>query len=240
MVIEFVFRDESRRRDLESLCADVLDHHRPPQQTLCCIFDNEERFEFLNAFGPSYCGFFYPVASYGIGSWPGDLKSHVSALERGVAFTCDVAVYIRKRTCEHKTGATITFAHEIQHVMQHGFQFKYWRANCWLPSVTGSDLMNPKPWDLPTEYDAQLAAKRVAQSVLGVSEVERYTREQIDSGNDPEKWKFFLGLDVSQEYDFASATRKMVERFKGKLDALYRECERHDSEPDFTKDVWWE
>jgi hypothetical protein len=241
MSVEHVFRDQRRKPALEPLCAAVLEHQRPTKHALCCIFDDAERSEFLKEHDPNYCGFFCPIAKCGIERWPEDLKPHVSALEHGIlSFTCELAVYVRKRTCEHTTATTITFAHEIQHLMQHDFHFKFWRANFWLPKVTGSDLVNPKAWDLPSEYDAQLAAKRISQSVLGIPEVERYAKEQIEAENDPEKWEFFLELDVSREYDFVCETRRMVDRFKGKLDALYREYERDDCEPDFTKEIWWE
>lgn len=239
--IQLVFREEVRRKDLEPLCNAVLQHFNLPGKSLCCIFDDKDRTEFVGPFGNSFCGFFYPVREYGLRRlWPGELVRHVSDLDNGKAFTCDVAIYVRKTTAERPTGTAITFAHELQHFMQYGYLFKEWRANDWLKEVAVSERPDSKPWNFPTEYQAQLISKRVAEAVLGVEEVERYANEQIRSDNDPDKWTFFRGLDSSQGYDFVSETRRMVERFRPKLDALYRERTNRESEPNFTRDAWWE
>jgi hypothetical protein len=154
--------------------------------------------------------------------WPEELVSHVSDPDNGIAFKCDVAIYVRKVTCERPTEATITFAHELQHFMQYGRHYQEWLANSSLVEVASPEMLDPKPWDFPCEHEAQLVSKRVAEAILGSEEVGRYASEEIRSGNDPQKWTFFQGLDTSQEYDFAENTRQMERTFKGKLDALYR------------------
>lgn len=76
--------------------------------------------------------------------------------------------------------------------------------------------------------------------MLGRNDVERYAIARINSGSDPHKWEFFQDLDVSQDYDFVGETHRMVEQYRGKLEALCREHPRTESEPDFTRAVWWE
>lgn len=244
--IRLVFRDESRRGELEPLCTAVLEHYPLASQPLCCVFDDEERDDFTSAFTESYCGFFYPIAQFGFRNggfpWPWQIESNVkevwTELENGGPFLNVALVYIRKKTSDRATGTAITFAHELQHLMQYLNHYKAWRAYGWLETVTRSE--NSVPWFFPTEYEAQLVSKRVAEAVLGLDEVARYTSERIEAGDDPHKWQFFQELDVSQHYDFVDQTRRMVERYRGKLDALYREQPRGDSEPDFTRAVWWE
>jgi len=121
-----VFRDESRQEELEPLCAAVLEHFAVDSQPLCCIFDNEERGEFTSCFGESFCGFFYPIAQFGFNNsgcpWPFHIRTNITdvwrEIENGGSSRDVVLVYLRKDTCEQPTGTTITFAHELQHVIQ--------------------------------------------------------------------------------------------------------------------------
>jgi hypothetical protein len=241
-LLDLVFRDDRHRAGLESTIRAVLDHFSLPPKSLCCIFDDQERWELTNAFGESFCGFFYPVAQYGFGQfqWPAALMEHVSDLYHGRPFTCDAAAYLRKSVCEKPTGATITFSHELQHFVQYGFHFKEWRANSWIQHVAIPEMIDPKPWHFPTEYEAQITSKRIAEAVLGHAEIDRYALERIADYDDVEKWTFFRGLDTAETYDFVIETHRMAELYRGKLEALSREHDWRPSDPDFTRPKWWE
>jgi hypothetical protein len=240
--IQFVFREEARRSAIEPVCRTVLEHFSLPSESVCCIFDDAERWEFANQFGANFCGFFYPLGRYGMRAvnWPCEIASHLSGLAQGKVFKSQAVIYLRKATCDRNCGTAITFAHELEHLVQYGHHFKEWRANAWVEQVALPQMVNPKAWDFPTEHDAQHVSKRVAEHVLGTNEVERYTTERIQSGDDPTKWEFFRTLNVSEDYDFVGETRSLVERYRIELAALYRAQLPGKSEPDFTKDAWWE
>ena len=246
-LVRLVFREETRRAELEPPCTAVLEHFALQSQPLCCIFDDEERSEFIVSFGDSFCGFFYPVAQEGLDfsgfHWPYEIRTNVTdvwrEIENGGPCQDVVLVYLRKDTCDRVTGTTITFAYELQHVAQHLFHYKEWKANRWLEVTAVPEMVDPKPWHFPIEYEVQLVSKRVAEVTLGREEVVRYANERITSGDDPHKWSFFLGLDVSQEYDFVGETRRMVETHREKLEALCRKYPPSDGDPDFRRADWW-
>lgn len=243
MTCSLIFRNENCKRELEPLCTRILQQYILPEESLYCIFDDKERSEFIQfpGFGSKYCGFFWPVKRYGIddGIWPWEIVDHFSNVSQGVAFLCDVVIYLRKRTCDSRTGITITFAHELQHFMQYAYKFKIWRANAYLQDAAVPKLTNPHPWDFPVEYEAQFVSKLVAESIIGREEVNRYAIDQISNCDDPEKWKFFLGLDTSQSFDLLEETKHWVQKYKNDIIEKHPDMHRRSSDPDFTKDDWW-
>jgi hypothetical protein len=237
-----IFRDTNRKGELEPPCRQVLQHYRLPAQSLRCIFDDTERPELLRArgFGPDLCGFFSPIELCGLRSipWPADIIKECLAgptIEKPLA--CDVVIYVRKRTCETRIGAVITFAHELQHFVQYGGDLKVWRANKFIERIAGSSHMDLQSWNLPMEHEAQLVSKRVAEIVLGKDEVRTYVEKQIADENDAQKWIFFQGLNSSGSLDLLKETIPWVHRYKRSLEELYPAETEED--PNFARDHWW-
>jgi len=115
---ELIFRDGSKKVELEPLCNKVLEHFEPPEQRLIAIFDDEERQEFIvhtPSLGGEFCGFFRANLC-GMRPCPLDILDHLWS-NQDQKWRCDVFIYLRSRTCQSPTGTAITFAHELQHFM---------------------------------------------------------------------------------------------------------------------------
>jgi hypothetical protein len=110
------------------------------------------------------------------------------------------------------------------------------RAECLVREVyTGEPLAL---WRLPCEHEAQLVAKKMAEEVHGKDKVLRYTEQQIEKGNDPEKWNFFRGLDLAESFELLERTKPWVNKYREVLKERFPADSSE--EPDFTKNNWWE
>ena len=135
----------------------------------------------------------------------------------------DNLIYIRHSTCADTTGFVTTYAHELQHFVQHGNT--PWL--CSLNDVLARNLKRLEPsaiaTDVPDEREANIVSKRVAEIVCGVGDVRRFAEERIavmeKAGEQDEKdrWIFFREVPSSTKYDFPADTMRLVEKYKTKL-----------------------
>jgi hypothetical protein len=219
-----IFRDENRIDVMQPPCEAVLRYFVLPPPSLVCIFDDHERPGFLHhpELGPNFCGFFLPLRQSGIGNgvWAPELVTHIWDKQQ-VEFAYDASIYLRKRTCDEVTSMVITFAHELQHFMQYGHHNQEWQLQRCIQQVAAPRLIHPRPWHFPGEHEAQLISKRVAEQLLGTEEVRRYADARIASGDDIEKWQFFLGLNPIDDFDFRQQTAQWVAKYKDELLLYY-------------------
>lgn len=169
--------------------------------------------------------------------WPQQILDEVWKPDGiGHGWKADTVIYLRRRTCESAIGATITFAHEMTHFKQYGLQYRAWQAERRIKEIyTGAPMA---PWRLPTENEAQLSSRKIAEAILGKDEVTAYAKDQIERGLDPNKWEFFLALDTQQPFDLFERVDFWVREYKTTLiERFPKECEE---DPDFTKPSWWE
>jgi hypothetical protein len=120
--------------------------------------------------------------------------------------------------------------------MQYGFNYKVRQAVSLIQVIYIGEPM--VPWRLPCEYEAQLISKKVAISILGDKVVLTFAEQKIMSGNDPEKWRFFMGLDLDESFDLLERTKPWVNKYRQEL--IEKFPTNNSEEPDFTKDNWWE
>lgn len=242
----FYFFDEERKIALEPLCSKVIERFELPNYSVACIFDDREREAFSNApeFGEYLCGFFRPVRAFGTGSmnWPQEILEILRRVDQPFVYgkdywLFDTVIYVRRRICQSEVGAMITFAHELTHLIQYGFHRKIRLAEkrVFCGVYDGPPMA---PWLLPTEHDAQLNSKRVADVILGGDRIEAYAAEQIEQEFDPEKWRFFLELDIQESFDLTREVDNWVRKYKAAL--IERFPAASSEEPDFTRDNWWE
>lgn len=99
-------------------------------------------------------------------------------------------IYLCGRACATAIGNLITLAHELQHFSQYG-------RNRAVRETTLS-----KPWYLPSEREAMIASKRVAEGLFGRDAVARFAETRIVAGDDPQRWEFFLTLSASETLNF--------------------------------------
>ncbi len=82
---------------------------------------------------------------------------------------------------------------------------------------------NAIPTSIPSEREANIVSKRVAEIVCGVEDVRRFADERIavmeQAGEQDEKarWMFFRDVPSSVEYDFQADTLRLVDKYKTKM-----------------------
>lgn len=242
MSVDLVFRDRSRQSQLQPLCKSVIEEcHIPDDASICCIFDDEERSDFLVEYSDEFYGFFSPVQQFGTAMqpWPAELKEHFSRVLEGIPFTHECVIYVRKSITDNPVATTITFAHLLTHFTQYKYHYNSWQACRWLRIVVRESLPDSPAWAIPDQYEAELKAKQVAASVVGRNLVIGHALAQINGGSGSRKWNFFLELNESQWFDFEKTTREMVGAYRPQLIKLASESGASNS-PDFSmEDEWW-
>jgi len=89
--------------------------------------------------------------------------------------------------------------------------------------------------DIPSEREANIVSKRVAEEVCGVEAVRRFAEEQIrllhDAGEHEEeaRWVLFRDVPSSTRFDLLQATLPLVEKYKNVLNF----------EIDVNEPQWW-
>ena len=134
------------------------------------------------------------------------------SFEEMVAF--DSLIYIRHSTCDDPTGLAECYAHELQHFVRHGRTPRLWAVN----SVLYENLKRLEPAstviDIPTEREANIVSKRVAEKICGVEAVGRFADERVrfmdEYGNHDERdrWIFFRDMPSSTSFNLLDATRR--------------------------------
>ena len=125
-------------------------------------------------------------------------------------------IYLRHSTCLDQTSCIITYAHELQHVVQEHRCPKLLRANAVLRANLWKFKGTPSEIDLPSEVEANIISKRVAETVCSVEVVRKFAREQfrlMNATNLAEQaisWKFFL--DTPSSSSRRNVTRVIAER----------------------------
>ncbi len=212
----------------------------PAQLRVLCFFDDQDAPEVKAEFGGSANrGVHWPIKGQGLMIWPSYMWNVIapvdSLLPSDLKWPFASVIYLHGSTCEKDVGLTITFAHELQHFLQYANERRLWAVNTLLMNLPNLPTENLKViWDIPTEREARIIAKRVAETLCGDDSVRRHVLDKIDAhvtDNDVEDWKFFQGIDSSTPYCVADATRPLVERYKPQLKQLQQrpEC-RNDAD----------
>lgn len=165
---------------------------------------------------------------------PPDPFGEVEKFEDTIAF--DNLVYIRHSICADPTAVVTTYAHELQHVVQRANSPRLLAAN----QVLYHGLKRFEPaaiaTDIPSEREANIVSKRIAEIVCGTDAVRAMAETEIrlmrDAGENEQeaRWIFFRDVPSSTEYSLLEATLSLVEKYKQKLDF----------EMDVNQSRWWE
>jgi hypothetical protein len=209
-----------RREDAARLVVDRFED-RFPNRRLLCFFDDEEWQGLIDAGGPSVRGFYCPISAGG-GLWLPPYVAESLVVDSAIAF--EDLIYLPGSTCSIEVALIMTFVHEVQHFVQHGVSQNTWGANELVRQLFGT-LAPPQiralgvaSWcDVPYERDAQIAAKRAAEQLLGVRPVEDYIAARIvehATGVEAALWRCIKELDSSAEYDLTAETVQFFPRLK--------------------------
>jgi hypothetical protein len=108
--------------------------------------------------------------------------------------------------------------------MQHGHTSRLWDVNRALYYNLGAFEPNALTTDIPTERDAEIKSKRVAEILCGVEAVKELAEKQVrlmeeaGEGGQRGKWAFFRDVPSSTNYNLLEATIPFVEKYKGRID----------------------
>jgi hypothetical protein len=179
----------------------VLDSFEVPKKRLVCWFDDVSH---LDPVCPESCrGMFLPIKPKGKGDWPEYVRRDL----RQDLF--DALIYLPGKTCcaNDTILFEIAFAHELQHFVQWACAPDEW--NDCSRRLQGLDpLTEAKAWHIPTERDATIISKRVAEALNEPDVVTKYAEAQIKEGQYKPYWEFFQGLSVSTDYDWIKETKR--------------------------------
>jgi hypothetical protein len=213
---------------LKPLCLQVESHFVLPPKRLCRYFATSDDKYLRARNGEHYRGFLVPYSSrqslpiYLLKCFFDESKSD-APFDETVAF--DYLIYIRDSTCrDDQVGFVTTYAHELQHFVQHGFTPSLSSVN----SVVYQNLKRLEPnaiaTDIPHEREANIVSKRVAETVCGIDVVRAYAERQVmlmeraGASDERARWVFFRDIPSSTTYDLVQETLLLVEKYSSVLD----------------------
>lgn len=232
---------------LKRLCQRVEKLFELPACRLCRYFasagDGWDGY-FVRESGRYYRGMHIPLSSSGC--LPPGLAEYFYARRRGpmtgnepprtlAEAKFDALIYIRHSTCDDKTGSAITYAHELQHVVQHARFPQLGKVNQVLRKSHKLQEI-----DIPSEQDANIISKRIAELICGAANVREFAEKQISAMEQAYKtgeagasahrvrWEFFR--DISS-CDISTETLLLAPRFKKEL---------HEAGIDIDRPGWFE
>jgi len=226
------FNGSAENESLRPLCEAAEQHLQLPVARLCRYFAVTEDAYLLQMNGQHYRGFYCHIAER---NWlppylfdcffhpPNEFTaSSFNSFDEMVAF--EHLIYIRAGTCSDPTGCVATYAHELQHLIQHERSPRVLRVNNALyqslkkyePTATASDI--------PSEREANIVSKKVTEAVCGVEAVKAFAEKQVqlmeELGNveQRDRWIFFRDVPSSTAYDLLESTLPFIERYKTIID----------------------
>lgn len=212
-----------------------------PPSRLLCFFDDEDRKSVKKEFGPANRGFYEPIHDNT------DVPSYVESCiwnDDGEDYrrVVDDLVYLCGSACAHEVGLTMTLAHELQHAVQHAKSRGLWAANSLIHRFLRDqdqaiiDALMLKWIDLPTELEARIVSKRVAEQFFGEERVRQYVdgkiAEHIDEA-DAADWRFIRTLISSSSVDLVTGTQQLFNRLKDYRAQLEAALHENTKDPDF-------
>lgn len=231
------FKTDALRARWELRAEEVFRQFDLPNYRLLCCFDDEEHSWLADQWGLHFQGASTPVISSGI--LP-DFVNEVLFDSGGIAF--DFLIYLPGRTCHaDETLFVVTFAHELQHYLQWANTRKLWKVGYILYwNLTTFDAVRGwRPWDVPTEREAMVASKRVAEQIFGKEKVKEFVEKKTSADeHDKQEWQVFGGLASTGDYDLLAETKPFVENYRDQLIGLTH-SDTEDVKVDFSKPDWW-
>jgi hypothetical protein len=215
-----------------------------PGLRLLCFFDDKDWKTFKDCFGIANRGFYKPLKSEPLPGWPDYLRKLVfdespTAAPRQLAF--DHVTYLHGSTCANEVSLTMTFAHELQHFVQHSNAVDVWAANT-LISQLGTTTMAAVGlrWcDIPHEREARIVSKRTTEQLFGAQLVGEHIDARIAeflTEGDESDWEYIRELATSTSYDLVQETKLFFPRLRDHRSELEQVLEAlRCKDPDFER-----
>ena len=226
----WIFSHSNERASaLKSLCERVDAQFRLNKTRLCRYFADSDDPFLIQMHGAHFRGFHVPYSARTVlPQYLLECFFHPFDYSRPVEFEDTIAfdnlIYIRHSTWADNTSLVETYAHELQHVVQRSETPRLLAAN----QVLYHNLKRFEPaavaTDIPSERDANIVSKRVAEIVCGVEAVRLFAEEQVrlmhEAGEQEQeaRWIYFRDVSSSTQCSLLEATLLLVERYKKFLD----------------------
>ncbi len=223
-----------------------------PDSRLLCFLDDEDPATLRSIFGLANRGIYGPIHDgTPLPEWP-EYVADCIRVDDNVSFifprVIDDLIYLYGSTCVDEVGLTMTLAHELQHAIQHCRARKLWAANSLIHGLERKtiDAVKIKWADIPTELEARIVGKRVAECFFGERRVTEYVDRRIAeriTANDLDDWQFIRTLMPSSSVDLVRSTQFLFERLKGHRSELESVLQENLGSPDFGEihlDEWLE
>ncbi len=214
-----------------------------PESRFLCFLDDEDPSTLRNdpSLGPANRGLYGPIHDNTVlDGLPSYVQGRIRPRDRfgRVHRDIDDFVYLYGNACDDEVGLTMTLAHELQHAIQHARVPKLWAANSLVHRLDMVAL--GLTWaDIPTEREARIISKRVAECFFGEQRVREHIERKIAdriTEDDVADWQFIRTLTPSSSVDLVSSTQLLFERLKvhrPDLEERLRE-EKVTGNPDFS------
>lgn len=228
--VEVVESDETARGLLESAAHAVLDCLSLSDTSLLCFFDDQEWQWLKQQSGSDNRGVYMDNPKCRELS---EVPERLADLLVYGPCEFEHLIYLHGSTCSTQAGLTLTFAHELQHLIQHTYSTpQVWAENRLATLVIGNYLTTAEIeaadliWsDIPIEREANLVSKRIAERLLGMEVVRRYINTRIDAApvdpnddwnrlRDSKNWQWLREADASLGYDVPEATKLFFPRLE--------------------------
>lgn len=208
---------------------------------LLCFFDDEDCQAFKVVMGEGNRAFHRPLSDRSaFAGWPEYITECIffdDPSEILYRRLFNHVVYLHGSTCADRVGMTMTFAHELQHVVQRIKVPDLLAANGLFRHLPRALLKSVGlQWsDIPTEREARAVAKDIAVSLHGAEAVEQFLAQRASAATDPidlADVQFIRTLDTSVPYILKDETMALFERFRpyrAEFEALIEDF-RHDPE----------
>jgi hypothetical protein len=209
---------------------------------LLCFFDDEDWQQFKLDMGEDNRAFHTIISdSTRFTGWPKYITDYIlvgpSSFFRKRVF--DQVVYLHGSACADSVGMIMSFAHELQHVIQRVNVPELLTANGLFRHLPKTVLQNVGllQWsDIPTEREARAEAKKIAVTLCGSEAVNEFLEQRAASAKDPVDLAdvlFIQGLDASAPYILRDETLKLFGRFKNYRAELESLIDEFRLDPDF-------
>ena len=228
----WIFNSVAKEATLKLLCQKVEAYFDFPRTRVCRYFADADDRYFVDWHGPHFRGFHAPFSVRPrLPYYLVECFFHPHSATK--AF--DHVIYIRHSTCDDPTGLVMTYAHELQHVVQQTTMPRLLEVNQILKQHLKEFAPNAVAIDVPHERQANIVSKLVAEEICGAEAVRKFADEQIkfmqNEGDYEQKarWIFFRDVASSTPYDLLKHTLPLVEKYKQKIDFGI----------DVSKPEWW-
>jgi len=131
----------------------------------------------------------------------------------------DHIIYVYGSTITDETGLILTFAHELQHFIQYGYQRRLWAANLLLPYLPESVIRATglRWFGIPAEREARITAKRVGTELCGAEAVAQYIDLKIKERVTPQNvkdWELIQQMNHLIPYDLQQGKKRIFYRLR--------------------------